>query len=154
MSVVAALIFVLGIDLTVEAVWDTRHRVNRMEYITIWVIIIGMTVFDFVIGLFIGIILACVFFVVQSSRRRPIRAVFSGATAKSTVRRPAAQRAFIQMVGTQTYVMKLQGFRECPNDMTQRRADSQSSSARSPSSRTRSAHCSTWPCGRTTRSGS
>lgn len=110
MSVVAALIFVLGFDLTIEAVWDTRHRVNRMEYITIWVIIIGMTVFDFVIGLFIGIILACVFFVVQSSRRRPIRTVFSGATAKSTVRRPAAQRAFIQMVGSQTYVMKLQGF--------------------------------------------
>lgn len=100
----------LGFDLTIEAVWDTRHRVNRMEYITIWVIIIGMTVFDFVIGLFIGIILACVFFVVQSSRRRPIRTVFSGAAAKSTVRRPAAQRAFIQMVGSQTYVMKLQGF--------------------------------------------
>ena len=43
-AVVAALIFVLGIDLLVEAVWDTRHKVNRMEYITIWAIAIGMTV--------------------------------------------------------------------------------------------------------------
>jgi SulP family sulfate permease len=41
--VVGALIFVLGIDLATEAVWDTRNRVNRMEYITIWVITIGMT---------------------------------------------------------------------------------------------------------------
>ncbi|KAK4687198.1 sulfate permease, SulP family, partial [Tremellales sp. Uapishka_1] len=108
--VVGALIFVLGLDLTIEAVWDTRNRVNRMEYITIWVITIGMTLFDFVIGLLLGIILACVFFVVQSSRRRAIRTVFSGATAKSTVRRPRSQRAFIQQVGSQTYVMKLQGF--------------------------------------------
>lgn len=110
--VVGALIFVLGLDLTVEAVWDTRHRVNRSEYITICAIAIGMTVWDFVIGLLFGVILACVFFVVQSSRRQAIRTVFNGSTAKSTVRRPKSQRAFIQQVGTQTYVMKLQGFRE------------------------------------------
>ena len=67
---------------------------------------------DFVIGLLFGIILACIFFVVQSSRRKAIRAVFSGSTAKSTVRRPRAQRAFLQQVGSQTCVMKLQGFRE------------------------------------------
>ncbi|BEJ14864.1 hypothetical protein CspHIS471_0406310 [Cutaneotrichosporon sp. HIS471] len=109
-TVVAALIYVLGIDLMVESLWDTRHRVNKLEYITIFVIAICMTAFDFVIGLFIGIILACVFFVVQSSRRRPIRTVLSGSTAKSTVRRPRAQRAFIQRVGSQTCVMKLQGF--------------------------------------------
>lgn len=42
--VVGALIFVLRIDLLMEAVWDTRHRVNKMEYITIWAIAIGMTV--------------------------------------------------------------------------------------------------------------
>ncbi|OCF60397.1 vacuolar protein [Kwoniella mangroviensis CBS 10435] len=108
--VVGALIFVLGIDLVIEAVWDTRNRVNKWEYITIWVIAIGMTIFDFVIGLLLGIILACIFFVVQSSRRRAIRTVFNGATARSTVRRPKSQREFIQQVGSQTYVMKLQGF--------------------------------------------
>jgi SulP family sulfate permease len=117
--VVGALIFVLGLDLTVEAVWDTRHRVNRSEYITIWAIAIGMTVWDFVIGLLFGIILACIFFVVQSSRRRAIRTVFNGSTAKSTVRRPKSQRAFIQSVGTQTYVMKLQGFCESLDHLKQ-----------------------------------
>jgi SulP family sulfate permease len=66
---------------------------------------------DFVIGLLFGIILACIFFVVTNSRRKAIRAVFNGSTAKSTVRRPRSQRSFIQQVGSQTYVMKLQGFR-------------------------------------------
>lgn len=62
---VGALIFVLGIDLVKEALWDTRHRVSRYvelagfcrhllishrtEYITIVSIIIAMTVWDFVI---------------------------------------------------------------------------------------------------------
>lgn len=32
---VGALIFVLGIDLVKEAVWDTRHRASLSEYITI-----------------------------------------------------------------------------------------------------------------------
>lgn len=109
-TVVGSLIFVLGIDLVKEAVWDTRHRVNKMEYITIWAITIGMTLFDFVLGLLIGIIMASLFFVVQNSRRRAIRAIFHGSTAKSTVRRPHAQMAFLQAVGKQTVVMKLQGF--------------------------------------------
>jgi SulP family sulfate permease len=42
--VVGALILVLGIDLLIEAVWDTRKKVSKTEYITIWAIAIGMTV--------------------------------------------------------------------------------------------------------------
>lgn len=99
--VVGALIFVLGLDLVKEvrphqllappacltdrrlkrcvsprpqALWDTRHKVTAFEYITIVAITVGMTVWDFVIGLLFGIVVACFFFVVQSSRRRVIRA--------------------------------------------------------------------------------
>ncbi len=76
--VVGALIFVLGIDLVKEALWDTRHRVNRYwlwlwlavfdayqnvfprsEYITIASIMICMTVWDFVIGVLFGIVVSC-----------------------------------------------------------------------------------------------
>ena len=57
--VVGALIFVLGIDLVKEALWDTRHRVSWTEYITIISIMIVMTVWDFVIGVLFGIIASC-----------------------------------------------------------------------------------------------
>ena len=57
--VVGALIFVLGIDLVKEALWDTRHRVSRTEYITIASIMVAMTVWDFVIGVLFGIIVSC-----------------------------------------------------------------------------------------------
>ena len=76
---VGALIFVLGIDLVKEALWDTRHRVSRCvltnysgtcfcidaspfdrsEYITIVSIMICMTAWDFVIGVLFGIVVSC-----------------------------------------------------------------------------------------------
>jgi SulP family sulfate permease len=56
---VGALIFVLGIDLVKEALWDTRKRVNRLEYLTIVSIMIAMTVWDFVFGVLFGIIASC-----------------------------------------------------------------------------------------------
>ncbi|RPD58190.1 hypothetical protein L226DRAFT_466264 [Lentinus tigrinus ALCF2SS1-7] len=108
--VVGALIFVLGIDLVKEALWDTRHRVSRMEYITIASIMVVMTVWDFVMGVLFGIVVSCVFFVVQSSQRRSIRALYSGDSVMSTVRRPGAHRAYLREVSKQTTILRLQGF--------------------------------------------
>ncbi|KIJ67173.1 hypothetical protein HYDPIDRAFT_165880 [Hydnomerulius pinastri MD-312] len=108
--VVSALIFVLGIDLVKEALWDTRHRVSRMEYITIISIMVTMTVWDFVIGVLFGIVVSCFFFVVQNSQRRSIRACYTGDATMSTVRRPAAHRAYIREVSKQTRILLLQGF--------------------------------------------
>jgi len=133
--IVGALIFVLGIDLAKEALWDTIGRVNGWEYCTIWIIVVVMTycefsmrsqrvlsvdkltIFyfsfisgDFVIGILAGIIFACLFFVVQTSRRKTVRAIFDGSVARSTVRRHMTQRQFLEAVGTQTQIMKLQGF--------------------------------------------
>ncbi|KZT04035.1 uncharacterized protein LAESUDRAFT_658528 [Laetiporus sulphureus 93-53] len=108
--VVGALIFVLGIDLVKEALWDTRHRVSRTEYITIASIMVCMTVWDFVIGVLFGIIVSCFFFVIQSSQRRSIRTLYTGQTVMSTVRRPGAHRAYIREVSKQTTILRLQGF--------------------------------------------
>jgi len=56
---VGSLIFVLGIDLVKEALWDTRHRTSRSEYITIVSIMVCMTVWDFVAGVLFGIVVSC-----------------------------------------------------------------------------------------------
>ncbi|GAA95269.1 hypothetical protein E5Q_01925 [Mixia osmundae IAM 14324] len=108
--VVGALIHLLGIDLLKEGIWDTWGRVSPAEYATIWIIIIAMTVWDFVVGIGVGIVVACAHFVVTSSQRRAIRSIISGETAKSTVRRPPSQSAFLREVGSQTRVIRLQGF--------------------------------------------
>ncbi|WFD30556.1 hypothetical protein MSPP1_001577 [Malassezia sp. CBS 17886] len=107
--VVAALIFVLGIDLVREALYETIGRVNRLEYLTIVVIVAVMTLSDFVVGCLAGIVLASVFFVMQTSRRNVVRSVFNGHAARSTVRRQATQSRFLDDVGRQTLILKLQG---------------------------------------------
>lgn len=107
--VVGALIFVLGIDLLKEALWDTWGKVSWVEYGTIWAIIIAATWYDFVVGLVVGVLLACMSFVVTSSQHKPIRSVMDGCTARSTVRRHPTQHAFLKRVGMQTRVIKLQG---------------------------------------------
>lgn len=108
--VVGALIFVLGIDLVKEALWDTRHRTCRTEYITIISIMVCMTVWDFVVGVLFGIIVSCFFFVVQNSQRRSIRALYTGESAMSAVRRPSFQRTYLREVSKHTTIVRLQGF--------------------------------------------
>jgi SulP family sulfate permease len=69
-----------------------------------------MGAWDFVIGIFVGIILACVNFVVQTSRKSAIRATYTGEVAGSTVRRHPVQHRFLREAGKQTHVIKLAGF--------------------------------------------
>lgn len=108
--VVGALIFLLGIELLEEALVDTFGKVHRLEYLTILIIVVTMGVWDFVAGILVGIILAALNFVVQTSRRTAIRAEYSGVIAQSTVRRPPVQLKFLKETGKQIYVLKLAGF--------------------------------------------
>ncbi|KAH8697469.1 sulfate transporter family-domain-containing protein [Talaromyces proteolyticus] len=108
--VVGALIFLLGIELMEEALVDTWGKLHKLEYLTVVIIVVTMGAWDFVIGIFVGIILACVNFVVQTSRKSAIRATYSGEFTASTVRRPPIQQRFLKDAGKQTLIIKLSGF--------------------------------------------
>ncbi|KAF2198682.1 hypothetical protein GQ43DRAFT_483091 [Delitschia confertaspora ATCC 74209] len=107
---VGALIFLLGIELLEEAVWDTFGKLHRLEYLTIIAIVLIMGVYDFVVGIFSGIVLACLSYVVQSSRTPAIRASYTGEIVESTVRRPRADRRYLSKVRGQIRVIKLSGY--------------------------------------------
>lgn len=69
-----------------------------------------MGAWDFVIGILIGILLACVSFVLQTSQISAIRGTLPGGVANSTVRRHPVQHRFLQEAGQQIHVMKLAGY--------------------------------------------
>lgn len=69
-----------------------------------------MGFYDFVVGIAVGIGLACFIYVLQTSRTPAIRASYDGAIAESTVRRPPIQRQFLAKVGRQIRVEKLSGY--------------------------------------------
>ncbi len=69
-----------------------------------------MGAWDFVVGILVGILLACVSFVLQTSQISAIRGKLYGGVANSTVRRHPIQHRFLQDAGKQIHVMKLAGY--------------------------------------------
>lgn len=108
--VVGTLIYMLGIELAMEAMYETYGRLHGLEYFTIVAIALVMGFVDFVVGIAVGIGLACLVYVVQTSRKTVIRAEFSGAVAESTVRRHPRQREYLHRAGSQIRVVKLGGY--------------------------------------------
>lgn len=108
--VVGTLIYQLGIDLAQEALVSTWGKLHRLEYATILIIALVMGLYDFVVGIAIGIGLACLVYVVQTSRKNVIRHEFSGAVAESTVRRHPRARKYLRKVGRQIRVFKLSSY--------------------------------------------
>lgn len=107
---VGVLIFVLGFELLFEAVWDPRKKLKALEYLTVIVIVLVMGIYDFVIGIFVGIGLAFVSLTVQTSRVPAVRASYSGEIAGSTVRRNPVQHDYLRQVAKQIHVTKLAGY--------------------------------------------
>src|ERR1700733_12814598 len=69
-----------------------------------------MGTYDFVVGIFVGVGLAFVSLVVQTSRIPAVRASYSGEVVGSTVRRNPTQYRYLRHVGTQIHVTKLAGY--------------------------------------------
>jgi SulP family sulfate permease len=74
------------------------------------IIVVTMGAYDFVVGILIGIILACVSFVLQASQISAVRGTLPGSIASSTVRRHPIQHRFLTQVGRQISVLKLAGY--------------------------------------------
>lgn len=109
--IVGGLIFHLGFDLMKEALIDTFGIVSAIEYVTIILIVICMDIWGFTEGIIVGIIVACIFFIITLSRRKIIRSVHSGNELPSTVYRLKSQRTFLNKAGyAQIKVLRFQGF--------------------------------------------
>lgn len=107
---VATLIFDLGFELLLEAVWLPRKKLKLAEYFTVIAIVLVMGIYDFVIGIGVGILLAFVSLIIQTSRVSAIRGVYGGDVVSSTVRRNPSQHHYLQQVGRQIYIIKLTGY--------------------------------------------
>jgi SulP family sulfate permease len=107
--VVGALIYLLGYELLKESIWDTIGRLRKFEYITIIIIVITMGAWDFVYGILVGILLACVSFVIEAGSKPVISDSYTGEYARSIVVRHPKQLEFLKNVGKQIFILKLSG---------------------------------------------
>ncbi|KAG6033203.1 hypothetical protein E4U41_006972 [Claviceps citrina] len=107
---VGTLIFDLGFELLLEAVWLPRKKLKVAEYLTVVVIVLVMGMHDFVVGIGVGILLAFVSLIIQTSRVSAVRGSYDGGIVSSTVRRNPSQHHYLHQVGRQIYIMKLTGY--------------------------------------------
>ena len=107
---VGVLIFDLGFELLLEAVWQPRKKLKPLEYMTVIVIVLVMGTYDFVVGIGVGILLAFMSLTFQTSRVSAVRASYSGDVVGSTVRRNPTQQHYLRQVGRQTEIIKLSGY--------------------------------------------
>ncbi|KAK3996878.1 sulfate transporter family-domain-containing protein [Cladorrhinum sp. PSN332] len=107
---VGVLIFDLGFELLLEAVWLPRKKLKLLEYLTVIAIVLIMGMYDFVVGIGVGILLAFISLIVQASRVPAIRASYTGDVVGSTVRRNPTQQHYLRQVGRQIKVVKLSGY--------------------------------------------
>ncbi|CAI4216630.1 unnamed protein product [Parascedosporium putredinis] len=107
---VGTLIFDLGFELLFEAVWLPRKKLKVGEYATVIIIVLVMGVYDFVVGIGIGILLAFVNLVTQTAAVPAVRAAYSGEVVTSTVRRNPSQSHYLKHVGRQIFIVKLTGY--------------------------------------------
>ncbi|KAK4147737.1 sulfate transporter family-domain-containing protein [Dichotomopilus funicola] len=107
---VGVLIFDLGFELLLEAVWQPRRKLKPVEYFTVIAIVLVMGTYDFVVGIGVGILLAFMSLTFQTSRVSAIRASYLGDVVGSTVRRNPTQQHYLRQVGRQISVLKLSGY--------------------------------------------
>ncbi|OAA49267.1 sulfate transporter family protein [Metarhizium rileyi] len=107
---VGTLIFDLGFELLLEAIWLPRKKLKVAEYLTVIVIVLVMGMHDFVVGIGVGILLAFVSLIIQTSRVSVVRGTYDGGIVSSTVRRNPSQHHYLNQVGQQIYIMKLTGY--------------------------------------------
>lgn len=107
---VGVLIFDLGFELLLEAVWQPRKKLKPLEYLTVIAIVLIMGIYDFVVGIGVGILLAFISLIVQASRVPAVRASYSGEVVGSTVRRNPTQQHYLRQVGRQINIIKLSGY--------------------------------------------
>ncbi|KAJ3265545.1 hypothetical protein HDU77_004811 [Chytriomyces hyalinus] len=108
-TLIGCLIFHLGIDLLLESVVDTLHMpITRLEYVTIWSIVLVMGFFGFTEGILLGICLALLVFVLEYARESVVLESFDGGL--STVRRSIDEQEFLTQNKERVYGIQLYGF--------------------------------------------
>jgi SulP family sulfate permease len=109
-AVVGGLLFYLGLSLLAEWVYSSWFKFSRIDYLMVLVILAVIAVWGFLVGVGVGVVIACLVFAYNYSRQRVIKHAFTGAAHSSNVDRPGPQQRFLRENGQQIYILVLQGY--------------------------------------------
>jgi SulP family sulfate permease len=108
--IVGGVLVFLGLAFMVEWVWDKRRLLPTLEYAVVVVILAGIIVWGFLVGVVIGLVAAVVLFAISYGRIELVREVAFGETYRSNVDRPATERAALRGLSDRVQILRVSGF--------------------------------------------
>ncbi|MDB5989739.1 MAG: cyclic nucleotide-binding protein [Herbaspirillum sp.] len=109
-SLLVGLLTGLGCLLLKEWVWKARQRLATSDYLLILLILVVIAWSGFVTGVALGIVVACVLFVVDYGRVSCIKMEFTGASLTSRLERAIETGALLKAHGERVFGVCLQGY--------------------------------------------
>ena len=107
--IVGGVLVFLGLAFMVEWVWDKRRLLPPLEYAVVLVILAGIVIWGFLIGVVIGLVAAVVLFAISYGRIELVREVAFGETYRSNVDRPAAERTRLRGHSDRVQILRVSG---------------------------------------------
>ncbi len=108
--VVGGLLFFIGTDMLHEWLIRNRRTMPLTDYFQVAAIMFAIVAWDFVAGVVVGIVAACVTFAVNTSRVRPVRQGLDRSAYRSRVDRPLMHEEALLKHGEGIQIMWLHGF--------------------------------------------
>ncbi len=108
--VVGGSLLFIGFGLLFDWVYLARHKFPRRDYVFMLGILMITLMFGFLKGVFGGILIAGVLFVLDYSGISVIKNRLSGSSYRSNFDRPPQQEEFLKVQGKRIGIFKLQGF--------------------------------------------
>jgi SulP family sulfate permease len=107
---VGGVLLFIGFSFLAKWLIASWPRLPRGEYLVIPLILVTIAAVGFIEGLFLGLLMAFIQFVLKYSKTTVIRFALSGEDAKSTVERNLDDERFLSQQGQQLFVLKLRGY--------------------------------------------
>ncbi len=104
------LIFYLGLSFLVEWGYDAWRKLPKTDCILILAILLVVGTAGFLAGVFFGMFMTLIIFVINYSRINVVKNILNGQTFQSTVERAVIYRKILQKKGGSIAIFKLQGF--------------------------------------------
>jgi SulP family sulfate permease len=108
--IVGGVLVFLGLSFMVEWVWDKRRLLPPLEYGVVLLILVGIIVWGFLIGVVVGLVLAVALFAISYGRIELVHEVAFGETYRSNVDRPATERAQLRGLSERVQILRVSGF--------------------------------------------
>ena len=110
LPILGGLLMFLGLSFLTEWVYDSWFKLSKTDYLLVILILVAIANFGFLKGVFAGLVVAALLFVVNYSKVEVAKHKLDGDSCRSPVDRSGIQQRCLDEKAELLFILKLQGF--------------------------------------------